>query len=103
MMQTNTKPVYMQQSDCSLACVELLTSRPGHSIEGISMLQVFQTACRQGHFRLTVHSSNDSSSVEFGMHAFTVGAAVISLMRWLSELRDRLPKDGPAMLRQQVR
>lgn len=36
------------------------------------------------------------------MHAFTVGAAVISLMRWLSELRERLPKDGPPMLRQQV-
>ena len=36
------------------------------------------------------------------MHAFTVGAAVISLLRWLAELRDRLPKDGPAMLRQQV-
>lgn len=36
------------------------------------------------------------------MHAFTVGAAVISLMRWLSELRERLPKDSPAMLRQQV-
>lgn len=66
-------------------------------------VQVFQTACRQGHFRLTVHSSNDSNSVEFGMHAFTVGAAVISLMRWLSDLRDRLPKDGSAMLRQQVR
>lgn len=65
-------------------------------------LQVFQTACRQGHFRLTVHSSSESGTVDFGMHAFTVGAAVISLMRWLSELRERLPKDGPAMLRQQV-
>lgn len=65
-------------------------------------VQVFQTACRQGHFRLTVHSSSESGTVDFGMHAFTVGAAVISLMRWLSELRERLPKDGPAMLRQQV-
>ena len=65
-------------------------------------VQVFQTACRQGHFRLTVHNSNESGSVDFGMHAFTVGAAIISLMRWLSELRERLPKDGPAMLRQQV-
>ncbi|KAL3162889.1 hypothetical protein ABBQ32_009337 [Trebouxia sp. C0010 RCD-2024] len=65
-------------------------------------VQVFQTACRQGHFRLTVHTSSESGTVDFGMHAFTVGAAVISLMRWLSELRERLPKDGPAMLRQQV-
>lgn len=51
---------------------------------------------------MTVHNSNESGSVDFGMHAFTVGAAIISLMRWLSELRERLPKDGPAMLRQQV-
>ena len=65
-------------------------------------IQVFQTACRQGHFRLTVHSGGESGSVDFGMHAFTVGAAVISLMRWLSELRERLPKEGPALLRQQV-
>ena len=68
----------------------------------LCVLQVFQTACRQGHFRLTVHTSSESGTVDFGMHAFTVGAAVISLMRWLSELRERLPKDGPAMLRQQV-
>ncbi len=73
-----------------------------HFTELFAMLQVFQTACRQGHFRLTVHTSGESGSVDFGMHAFTVGAAVISLMRWLSELRERLPKDGPAMLRQQV-
>ncbi len=32
-------------------------------------------------------------TVEFGMHAFTVGSAVLSLLRWVSELRDRLPRD----------
>ena len=55
-------------------------------------LQIFQTACRHGHFRLSVHNSSDSGTVEFGMHAFTVGAAVVSLLRWLSELRERLMK-----------
>ncbi len=32
-------------------------------------------------------------TVEFGMHAFTVGSAVLSLLRWVTELRDRLPRD----------
>lgn len=34
--------------------------------------------------------------IEFGMHAFTVGSAVLSVLRWASELRDRLPCGGPA-------
>jgi len=32
-------------------------------------------------------------TVEFGMHAFTVGSAVLSLLRWVTELKDRLPGD----------
>lgn len=32
-------------------------------------------------------------TVEFGMHAFTVGSAVLSLLRWITELKDRLPAD----------
>jgi pentatricopeptide repeat domain-containing protein 1 len=32
--------------------------------------------------------------VEFGMHAFTVGSATLSVIRWVTELRDRLPRDG---------
>ena len=36
-------------------------------------------------------------TVEFGMHAFTVGSAVLSLLRWISELRDRLPRDTARM------
>lgn len=35
-----------------------------------------------------------SNCIEFGMHAFTVGSAVLSLLRWISELRDRLPGDS---------
>ena len=62
------------------------------SAKHLHRLQIFQTACRHGHFRLSVHNSSDSGTVEFGMHAFTVGAAVVSLLRWLSELRERLLK-----------
>lgn len=115
--------------------------------------QIFHSACRAGHFRLTVHtvnhetsdmgssgngSDNDSGSgsgtplacsssigsvnnpcpfspstmsttsqpstpfqaehhnggvIEFGIHAFTIGSAVLSVMRWVSELRERLPRE----------
>lgn len=32
--------------------------------------------------------------IEFGMHAFTVGSATLSVIRWVTELRDRLPRDA---------
>ena len=59
-------------------------------------MQVFQAAARQGHFRLTIHSNPDSGTLECGMHAFTVGAAVVCFMRWLTEVRKRL-MGGPAV------
>lgn len=40
--------------------------------------------------------------IEFGMHAFTVGSAVLSLLRWVAELRERLPREPNKDLRQQV-
>lgn len=36
------------------------------------------------------------------MHAFTVGSAVLSLLRWVAELRERLPREPNKDLRQQV-
>ena len=44
-----------------------------------------------------IRISDDGASlhcIEFGMHAFTVGSAVLSLLRWITELRDRLPHDA---------
>jgi hypothetical protein len=40
--------------------------------------------------------------IEFGMHAFTVGSAVLSLLRWVAELRERLPREPNSELKQQV-
>ena len=40
--------------------------------------------------------------IEFGMHAFTVGSAVLSLLRWVAELRERLPREPNKDLKQQV-
>jgi hypothetical protein len=40
--------------------------------------------------------------IEFGMHAFTVGSAVLSLLRWVAELRERLPREPNKDLNQQV-
>lgn len=41
--------------------------------------------------------------IEFGMHAFTIGSAVLSLLRWVAELRERLPREPNKELKQQVR
>lgn len=35
-------------------------------------VHAFQAACRQGHFRLALHTNADTGTLEFGMHAFTV-------------------------------
>jgi len=40
--------------------------------------------------------------IEFGMHAFTVGSAVLCLHRWLAELKSRLPIDANALTPQRV-
>lgn len=42
-------------------------------------------------------SQQSLPTIEFGMHAFTVGSAVLSVMRWVGELRDRLPRPTTLM------
>ncbi|KAL4422946.1 hypothetical protein ABPG75_009143 [Micractinium tetrahymenae] len=52
---------------------------------------------------LAASAGNGAGTViEFGMHAFTVGSAVLSLLRWVAELRERLPREPNKDLRQQV-
>ena len=41
--------------------------------------------------------------IDFGMHAFTVGSAVLSLLRWVAELRESLPADASRDLKRTVR
>jgi len=36
---------------------------------------------------------HENCSIEFGMHAFTIGSAVLCLMRWLVEINHRLTSD----------
>lgn len=78
-------------------------------------VQIFHAACKQGHFRMTVScerdGSNSSSSIgvafsprcpnsgngvstEFGMHAFTIGSAILCLYRWIVEIGNKLNSDG---------
>jgi hypothetical protein len=49
-----------------------------------------------------VPGSGAGTLIEFGMHAFTVGSAVLSLLRWVAELRERLPREPAKDLQQQV-
>ena len=91
-------------------------------------LQIFHSACKQGHFRMTIASEKDQNGstlsgedgsdhllysreemskgqspyVEFGMHAFTIGSAILCLHRWLCELKLRNPSDGPVVSQETV-
>lgn len=80
-------------------------------------VQIFHAACKQGHFRMTVSCDRDGStssssvggafsprssnstagnlvSTEFGMHAFTIGSAILCLYRWIVEVGNKLNTDG---------
>ena len=39
----------------------------------------------------TITRKGGGTMIEFGMHAFTVGSGVLSVLRWICELRERLP------------
>jgi len=40
----------------------------------------------------TITKQGGGTMIEFGMHAFTVGSGVLSVLRWICELRERLPR-----------
>eukprot|EP00879_Flechtneria_rotunda_P003046 GHRR01003266.1.p1 GENE.GHRR01003266.1~~GHRR01003266.1.p1 ORF type:complete len:686 (+),score=259.67 GHRR01003266.1:1502-3559(+) len=65
-------------------------------------LQVFEHACKQGVFRLAVSVHTAEPAVEFTLPITGTCMAIISLWRLLAELRGRVLRDGPRILRNSV-
>mmetsp|Transcript_18815 Transcript_18815/g.52461 ORF Transcript_18815/g.52461 Transcript_18815/m.52461 type:complete len:1370 (-) Transcript_18815:950-5059(-) len=57
-------------------------------------LQVYRKAFRNGHFRLTKRTQGDTDVHEVNVPPFSIGAAVISVHRWLLELSAQLSSTG---------
>ncbi|GIL71827.1 hypothetical protein Vretimale_695 [Volvox reticuliferus] len=65
-------------------------------------LQLWTLANRSGHFRIYTNSKQDSNVLQYSTVAFTSGAAVVTVVRWVSELKNKLLKDGHGFFRDKV-
>lgn len=65
-------------------------------------LQVFEGACQQGVFRLSVSVQAADAAVEFSLPVVGTCMALIGLWRLLAELKGRVARDGAKILRNSV-
>lgn len=65
-------------------------------------LQVFEGACQQGVFRLSVSVQPGEAGVQFSLPVVGTCMALIGLWRLLAELRGRVARDGAKILRENV-
>eukprot|EP00878_Enallax_costatus_P012597 GHUV01013156.1.p1 GENE.GHUV01013156.1~~GHUV01013156.1.p1 ORF type:complete len:710 (+),score=269.29 GHUV01013156.1:1298-3427(+) len=65
-------------------------------------LQVFEGACQQGVFRLSVSVQAADTAVEFSLPVAGACMALIGLWRLLAELKGRVARDGAKILRNSV-
>ena len=63
---------------------------------------VWSAANRSGHFRVYHQAKSDPAVFQHACAAFTAGAAVVTLLRWLVDVRQRALRDGQALLRERV-
>lgn len=74
----------------------------GNVASSLLALQVFEAACKAGVFRLAVAVRAPEPAVEFTLPVSGACMALISLWRLLAELRGRVTRDGPQILRSSV-
>jgi len=60
----------------------------------VALTPIGNSSAPASPMQLPAGAGEREATIEFGMHAFTVGSAALSLLRWISELRDRLPWDS---------
>ena len=65
-------------------------------------LQLFNSALRNYHVRLGVLQSTEDGVLEASVPSLSVGVAVLSLLKWLSDTRHSLDQEGIQMLGSQV-
>jgi len=68
----------------------------------VKALQLWSLANRNGQFRIYTNSRQESPMLQYSTVALTTGAAIVTILRWLVELRSKLLKDGPAFFRESV-
>jgi len=88
-------------SQTTATAIEALWSA-GNIPSCLLALQAFESACQQGVFRLAVSVQAAQSAVEFSLPVSGTCMALISLWRLLAELRGRVSRDGPGILRSSV-
>ncbi|KIY92629.1 Pentatricopeptide repeat-containing protein [Monoraphidium neglectum] len=74
---------------------------------GVAMAQmraslIWSAANRSGHFRVYHQAKSDPAVFQHSCVAFTAGAAIITLLRWLVDIRHRMMRDGQGLLRDRV-
>lgn len=74
----------------------MLGSSPGGVLSEETLAAAIAAATAAG-------ATGAGTIIEFGMHAFTVGSAVLSVLRWVAELQERLPREPNKELRHSVR
>ena len=62
-----------------------------HSIHAfppqVRALQLWSLANRAGQFRIYTNTRQESSTLQYSTAALTTGAAIVTILRWLVELR----------------
>ncbi|GAX84023.1 hypothetical protein CEUSTIGMA_g11448.t1 [Chlamydomonas eustigma] len=53
-------------------------------------------------YRIYINSRSAADALQYSAPAFTPGAICVTALRWLSELRSRLIKEGPAVFKSRV-
>lgn len=97
----------MQQQGCHPdatvfnALLEVLW-RSGIVTAQMRAAQLWSSANRSGHFRIYMHK-HDTQVLQYSCIAFTTGAAIVIVLRWMTELRNKVCKEGVAFLKQAVR
>eukprot|EP00195_Chlamydomonas_chlamydogama_P002941 CAMPEP_0202920168 /NCGR_PEP_ID=MMETSP1392-20130828/76710_1 /ASSEMBLY_ACC=CAM_ASM_000868 /TAXON_ID=225041 /ORGANISM="Chlamydomonas chlamydogama, Strain SAG 11-48b" /LENGTH=991 /DNA_ID=CAMNT_0049613653 /DNA_START=44 /DNA_END=3019 /DNA_ORIENTATION=+ len=74
----------------------------GVTLAQVKALQLWSLANKNGQFRIYTNTRSESDCLQYSTLAFTVGAVIVTLLRWLAELRSKLVKDGPGAFRSKI-
>ncbi|KAJ9524102.1 hypothetical protein QJQ45_022540 [Haematococcus lacustris] len=65
-------------------------------------MQLWSLANRNGQFRIYTNSRQETGVLQYSTVTLTAGAAMVTVLRWLAELRAKLVKEGLAYFRNSV-
>eukprot|EP00879_Flechtneria_rotunda_P011542 GHRR01012056.1.p1 GENE.GHRR01012056.1~~GHRR01012056.1.p1 ORF type:complete len:1048 (+),score=392.88 GHRR01012056.1:336-3479(+) len=65
-------------------------------------MQIWSLANRSGHFRIYNQNKGDPAVHQHSCVVFTHGAAIVTLLRWLCDVRHKVGHDATSLLRERV-